>query len=174
LFLEGFFSSLIRFQESPASVAVRAQVDYIRDDRFVMQCSDCKKITLNEVRFFIVHCDMLEIFRFQEAESCFHCNVGVLTCRPRLWITAKDSLGAMRQLCLYEVCRLLIFCVVKPTLLQEHAKAFLGNFEKPGVDWFEELEAACERKKGSMATFILRSKRSSDDVSCDLCSPCDS
>ena len=55
MFLEGFFSSLIRFQESPASVAVRAQVDYIRDDRFVMQCNECKKVTLNEVRFVIVY-----------------------------------------------------------------------------------------------------------------------
>ena len=43
------FSSLIRFQESPASVAVYVTVEYIRDDRFVMQCDECKKVTLQEV-----------------------------------------------------------------------------------------------------------------------------
>ena len=144
-------------------MAVRAQVDYIRDDRFVMQCSDCKKVTLNEVSSTLGQAEG-SFFHFQEAESCFHCNVGTLSCRPRLWITAKDSVGAMRQLCLYEVGQLSDFAV-KPTFFQEHAKAFLGDFEKPGVDWFQELEAACGRKKGSMATFILRSKRSSDDVS---------
>ena len=42
-------------------MAVRAQVDYIRDDRFVMQCNDCKKVTLNEVRrFTAVHVTKLK------------------------------------------------------------------------------------------------------------------
>jgi hypothetical protein len=40
---------IVGFQDSPGSVAVHVTVDYIRDDRFVMQCNDCKKATMNEV-----------------------------------------------------------------------------------------------------------------------------
>ena len=105
------FSSLIRFQESPASVAVYVTVEYIRDDRFVMQCDECKKVTLQEVCAF--QFSIRGITSFQDADSCAHCRVGVLKCRLRLWMTGRDSVGAMRQLCLFEVSSILILVVVK-------------------------------------------------------------
>jgi hypothetical protein len=43
---------LIRFQESPASVAVHITVDHIREDHYVLQCNDCKRTTLNDVCHF--------------------------------------------------------------------------------------------------------------------------
>lgn len=97
-FLKVFFSSLIRFQESPASVAVRAQVDYIRDDRFVMQCNDCKKVTLNEVRrFHRCSCDKIEIFNSRKQICAFiatlACLLVVLDCGSRQR-TASELCGS--------------------------------------------------------------------------------
>ena len=58
--------------------------------------------------------------------------------------------------------------------LQEHAKALLGDFEVPGVDWFEAVEKACEKALKTKALITVRSKRSSDDVGfiirCACCS----
>ena len=41
----------------------------------------------------------------------------------------------------------------------------LGDFEVPGVDWFEAVEKACDQALKTKALITVRSKRSSDDVS---------
>jgi hypothetical protein len=59
-------------------------------------------------------------------------------------------------------------------VLQDNAKALLGDFETPGGDWFEDIDRACEKKHFAKATLIVRAKRSTDDVCFTFCCYCES